>query len=120
MRFSKSVVDDIAVLAPFEMLAAQLWRSFSNCASLGRKCGAVLGDLRHWRQMWRLSLATEPKNTSVYTRQIDIETYEESCLVTSAKMIAAQASAGKERSGRCTPNTDAGLIANAELNPRPL
>jgi len=35
MLFSKSVVDDIAVLAPFEVQAAQFWRSLSNCAIVG-------------------------------------------------------------------------------------
>jgi hypothetical protein len=33
MLFSKSVVDDMAVLAPFEVDVAQYWRSSLNCAT---------------------------------------------------------------------------------------
>lgn len=32
MLVNKSVMEDIAVLAPFESVVAQLWRRLSNCA----------------------------------------------------------------------------------------
>lgn len=47
MLFSKSVVEDMAMLALFEMSVAQLWRGLLICASFGLKSGAVLGNLRH-------------------------------------------------------------------------
>jgi hypothetical protein len=49
MLFSKSVVDDIAMLALFEIFVAQLWRSLLNCASFAFRSGAVLRNLRHWK-----------------------------------------------------------------------
>jgi hypothetical protein len=42
MLLSKSVVEDMMVLAQFEIQVAQFWRSLSNCAKIDKK----------WRSSW--------------------------------------------------------------------
>jgi hypothetical protein len=50
MLLSKSVVDDIAFLAPFEVPLARLWRSYGAVmAQLWRSYGAVMAQL--WRSL---------------------------------------------------------------------
>jgi hypothetical protein len=56
MLFSKSVADDRAVLVPFGILVAQIWRSLSNCASFGRRCVAACAFVRAGMQVPSQSL----------------------------------------------------------------
>jgi hypothetical protein len=52
MLLSRSVVEDMMVLAQFEIQVAQFWRSLPNCASFNKENGAVPGDLSLRRHMW--------------------------------------------------------------------